>query len=138
MVHIYGDTTLELPYTLEYVERFRANNPKTIFKVAKNKEQNFYDVCEDIGPPARMLRWCCTMFKTGPISRVLNSLYRDKDILTFYGIRKCESVSRSKYSRIESDPEFVKIQKQTVASPVFYWKDIDIWLYLLSANVDFK
>lgn len=138
LVHIFGDTTLEFPLTLEYAKRFRENNPKAIFKTAKNKEQEFYKVCEDIGPPARMLRWCCSMFKTGPITRILNNLYKDKDILTFYGIRKCESVSRSKYNRIEDSAESVKIQKQKVASPIFFWKDIDIWLYILGENVDFN
>ncbi len=138
IVHIFGDTTLEFPLTIEYVKRFRKDNPKVILKTAKNKDQNFYKVCEDIGPPARMLRWCCSMFKTGPITRVLNNLYRDSDILTYYGIRKCESVSRSKYNRIEDDAESVKIQKQTVASPIFFWKDIDIWLYILGEKIDFN
>lgn len=138
IVHIFGDTTLEFPLTIEYAKRFRENNSKVIFKTAKNKEQDFYKVCEDIGPPARMLRWCCSMFKTGPITRVLNSLYRDKDILTFYGIRKCESASRSKYNRIEDNAESVKIQKQKVASPIFLWKDIDIWLYILGEKIDFN
>lgn len=138
LVHIFGDTTLEFPLTIEYSKQYRKNNPKAVFKVAKNKEQDFYKVCKDIGPPARMLRWCCSMFKTGPITRVLNSLYRDREILTFYGIRKCESVSRSKYNRIEDDAESVKIQKQVVASPIFFWKDIDIWLYILSERIDFN
>ena len=106
--------------------------------MAKNKEQNFYEVCEDIGPPARMLRWCCFMFKTGPISRVITGLYRDKSILTYYGIRKCESVSRSKYNRIEDNAESTKIQQQTVATPIFFWKDIDVWLYILGEEVDFN
>jgi phosphoadenosine phosphosulfate reductase len=138
LVHIFGDTTLEFPLTIEYAKRFRENNPKAIFKTAKNKEQDFYKVCEDIGPPARMLRWCCSMFKTGPITRVLNSLYRDMDILTFYGIRKNESVSRSKYNRVENNAESVKIQKQKVASPIFHWKDLDVWLYILGEGIDFN
>ena len=80
-----------------------------------------------------MLRWCCYMFKTGPITRVLNNIYRNMDILTFYGIRKSESVNRSKYNRVEfaikegkNGNEIVndkiKIQNQTVASPIFMWK----------------
>jgi len=149
LVHIFGDTTLEFPLTIEYAKRFRENNPKAIFKTAKNKEQDFYEVCEDIGPPARMLRWCCSMFKTGPITRVLSSLYRDRDILTFYGIRKNESVSRSKYNRVEAAIKIdkdgiktvndkIKIQNQTVASPIFLWKDIDIWLYILGEGIDFN
>ena len=138
LVHIFGDTTLEFPSTIEYAHRFRDAHPDAIFQIAKNDEQNFYDVCEDIGPPARMMRWCCSMFKTGPITRVINSLYRSQQILTFYGIRKSESVSRSKYNRIEDSADAVKIQQQTVASPIFFWKDIDIWLYLIAENVDFN
>ena len=138
LVHIFGNTTLEFPSTIEYAKRYRHNHPLAIFMVAHNDEQVFYDVCEDIGPPARMMRWCCSMFKTGPITRVINSLYRNQQILTFYGIRKSESVSRSKYNRIEDDAESVKIQQQTVASPIFFWKDIDIWLYMLAEEVDFN
>ena len=138
LVHIFGNTTLEFPLTVEYAERFRKNNPKTIFRIAQNKEQDFYSVCEDIGPPARLMRWCCSMFKTGPITRILNRYYHDINILTFYGIRKCESVSRSKYNRVEDNAESVKIQKQKVASPIFLWQDLDVWLYIFGENVDFN
>ena len=138
LVHIFGDTTLEFPLTLEYVERYKADNPKAIFKTARNDEQDFYKVCEDIGPPARMLRWCCTMFKTGPITRIMNRYYRDCDVLTYYGIRKCESVNRSKYKRVEDSADTIKIRKQKTASPIFLWKDIDIWLYILGENIDFN
>jgi len=138
LVHIFGNTTLEFPSTIKYAERYRQNHPQAIFLTAKNDEQVFYDVCEDIGPPARMMRWCCSMFKTGPITRVINNLYRNQQILTFYGIRRSESVSRSKYNRVEDDAESVKIQQQTVASPIFFWKDVDIWLYMFSEDVDFN
>lgn len=137
IVHIFGDTTLEFPTTYDYVSRFRKNNPLTIVKTAKNKEQDFYSVCDEIGPPARMMRWCCTMFKTGPITKVLNSLFKDSSILTFYGIRKHESVSRSKYDRVANGAN-VKIQKQTVAAPIFYWTDVEVWLYMLGEDVDFN
>ena len=138
LVHIFGNTTLEFPMTLDYVARYDNANPKAIFKTVINDEQDFYSVCEDIGPPARMLRWCCSMFKTGPITRILNKLYGESDILTFYGIRKYESVSRSKYNRVEDSAESIKIQKQKVASPIFFWKDIDVWLYILSERLDFN
>lgn len=138
LVHVFGNTTLEFPLTIQYAQRFRREHPQAIFQTAQNREQDFYEVCSDIGPPARMMRWCCSMFKTGPITRVLNNLYRNQQILTFYGIRKAESVSRSKYNRVEDDASSVKIQKQTVASPIFFWKDIDVWLYLLTEKVDFN
>lgn len=138
MVHIFGDTTLEFPTTIEYAKRFRDSHPLAIFKTAKNYEQDFYEVAEEIGPPARMMRWCCSMFKTGPITRAFNGLYGNQNILTFQGVRKAESVSRSKYNRIEDSAESVKIQKQKVALPIFFWKDIDVWLYILSENIDFN
>ncbi len=151
LVHVFGNTTLEFPTTIEYAKRYRVDHPQAIFEEAINEEQVFYDVCEDIGPPARMMRWCCSMFKTGPITRIINGLYRNQQILTFYGIRKTESASRSKYNRIdnvkgddankdekENNTVSVKIQQQTVASPIFFWKDIDVWLYLLAERVDFN
>lgn len=138
VVHIFGDTTLEFPYTKDYAKRYRDEHPQAIFMIARNNEQKFLDVCEDIGPPARMMRWCCSMFKTGPITRVINSLYRNQQILTFYGIRKSESINRAKYNRIEGDSESMKIRQQTVASPIFFWKDMDVWLYLLGEDIDFN
>ncbi|MEG0504781.1 MAG: phosphoadenosine phosphosulfate reductase family protein, partial [Raoultibacter sp.] len=138
LVHIFGDTTLEFPATLEYADRFKKNHSLAIFKTARNNEQLFYDVAKIIGPPARMMRWCCSMFKTGPISRVLTSMYKNEKILTFYGIRKRESVSRSKYNRTEDNAEAIKIQRQTVSSPVFFWGDLEIWLYILSEEIDFN
>ena len=138
LVHIFGNTTLEFPSTIEYAKRFRDNHPLAIFKVAKNYEQDFYDVANVIGPPARTMRWCCSMFKTGPISRAFKGLFGDEPILTFYGIRKNESVSRSKYNRVEDSAESVKIQRQKVASPIFYWNDCDVWLYILSEGIDFN
>ena len=134
LVHIFGNTTLEFPSTIEYAKRFRDNHPLAIFKVAKNYEQDFYDVANVIGPPARTMRWCCSMFKTGPISRAFKGLFGDEPILTFYGIRKNESVSRSKYNRIEDSAESVKIQRQKVASPIFYWNDCDVWLYRYNSD----
>ncbi|TYZ24655.1 phosphoadenosine phosphosulfate reductase domain-containing protein [Selenomonas ruminis] len=138
LVHIFGNTTLEFPMTLDYAKRFREEHPQAIFQIAENREQNFMDMCAEIGPPARMMRWCCSMFKTGPITRIISNLYRNQQILTFYGIRKYESVSRSKYNRVEQNTESVKIQQQTVAAPIFNWKDIDVWLYILSEKIDFN
>lgn len=138
LVHIFGDTTLEFPTTIKYAKRFRENHPLAIFKTARNNEQNFYDVADEIGPPARVMRWCCSMFKTGPITRAFNGLYGNQSILTFQGVRKAESVSRSKYNRIEDSAESVKIQKQRVALPIFFWNDIDVWLYILTEGLDFN
>ncbi len=78
------------------------------------------------------------MFKTGLLTRVLNTFFVNPQILTFYGIRHPEFSARSRYNRVEDKAESVKIQKQTVASPIIDWIDADVWLYLLGENVDFN
>ncbi|MTI69246.1 MAG: phosphoadenosine phosphosulfate reductase [Firmicutes bacterium] len=135
ITHIFGDTTLEFPTTYEYVERFKKDS-KALVRTAINRQNDFYDMCDKIGPPSRLMRWCCHAFKTGPISRTINTKFNRYDrILTFYGIRKNESISRSKYDRIYDSP---KITKQKVAAPIFNWKDIDLWLYMFAENLDFN
>lgn len=133
VTHIFGDTTLEFPSTYEYRSRFVKNH--RVIR-AKNYEQNFEKLCEEIGPPSRVMRWCCTVFKTGAITKTLSQVFKDKtNVLTFYGIRKSESVSRSKYDRESASP---KITKQTVVSPIIDWIDFDVWLYILTTCIDFN
>lgn len=136
ILHIYGDTTLEFPETKDYVARFKKAHPKTPVLISKNKDKDFYELCEQLGPPSRVMRWCCTIFKTGAIQRKISSLFRGKKrILTFYGIRRSESTSRSKYDR-ESDSPKIAVQK--TVSPIIDWFDFDIWLYLLTTGIDFN
>lgn len=135
IIHIFGDTTLEFPYTEEYVKRFRAANRKTPVLIAKNTEQDFYNLCETFGPPSQLLRWCCTIFKTGFIGDKIKKTFDDRAILSFYGIRRSESTSRNTYERASLGK---KISKQIVASPIIDWFDYDIWLYLLTTKIDFN
>lgn len=136
VIHIFGDTTLEFPETYEYIKRYKQNHRLTPMMNAKNKEKNFYDLCETIGPPSRVMRWCCTVFKTGAITRNINSMFKNKTrILAFHGIRRAESLSRSKYDRESDSP---KITKQKVISPIIDWFDCDVWLYILTRKIDFN
>lgn len=136
IIHVFGDTTLEFPLTYEYVKRFKANNRYTPMITAKNKDKNFYDLCDTLGPPSRVMRWCCTIFKTGAINRKISATFKDKKkIITFHGIRRSESSSRSKYERKSDSP---KITKQKVMSPIIDWYDFDVWLYILASDIDFN
>lgn len=138
VLHVFGDTTLEFPYTLEYKKSFRTNKESQGVRIltAKNREKNFEQLCEVVGPPSRVMRWCCTVFKTGAIQKTISSAFKDKsNILSFQGIRRSESASRSKYERESESP---KISKQTVASPIINWIDYDVWLYILTTKIDFN
>lgn len=138
VLHVFGDTTLEFPYTLEYKKRFNKNEESQGVRVltAKNREKNFEELCEVVGPPSRVMRWCCTVFKTGAIQKTISTAFKDKkNILSFQGIRHNESASRSKYERESESP---KILKQTVVSPIIDWIDYDVWLYILTTGIDFN
>ena len=138
VLHVFGDTTLEFPYTLEYKKRFNKNEESQGVRVvtAKNREKNFEELCEVVGPPSRVMRWCCTVFKTGAIQKTISSAFKDKNnILSFQGIRHNESASRSKYKRESVDS---KISKQIVVSPIIDWIDYDVWLYILTTKIDFN
>lgn len=136
VVHIYGDTTLEYPTSSEYLARFKSNHPRTPMLTAKNREQDFFDLCDRIGPPSRVMRWCCTIFKTGAINKKIETIFsNEKRVLTFHGIRRAESTSRSKYDRISISP---KITKQIVCQPIIDWLDFDVWLYIIANKIDFN
>ena len=136
LLHIFGDTTLEFPETMKYVERFKKLHTKTPVLSSRNREKNFEELCQLVGPPSRIMRWCCTIFKTGAINRKISALFKNKSqIITFYGIRRSESASRNKYER---ETEGSKITKQITISPIIDWQDFDVWLYLLSTGIDFN
>lgn len=68
VLHIFGDTTLELPTTYSYISGFKEMNSKIPFITPKSSH-DFFDLCKKIGPPSRIMRWCCNVFKTGPIGK---------------------------------------------------------------------
>ena len=136
IIHLYGDTTLEYPETGIYLEEFKKYYPSTPLLVAKNKDQNFNDLCKVVGPPSRMMRWCCTIFKTGSITRKIEATFKDKiKILSFQGLRRSESLARKKYDR---ESNGAKITKQKVAAPIIDWLDFDVWLYIISRGIPFN
>ena len=91
IMHIYGDTTLEYPESSKYLDTFRATFPQTPILVAKNRDQVFDDLCDVVGPPSRVMRWCCTVFKTGAITKKIEQIFGDKSrLLSFQGIRRAD------------------------------------------------
>jgi len=156
VLHIFGDTTLEDQNTYEYIRQFQEANPLIDFFPAR-AEHDFYELVGQMGPPSRVMRWCCTIFKAGPINDILQSCGHQK-VLTFYGIRRNESVRRSKYHKTSwNDPDRLgtvvnvnrdeelngvtvgaKIGQQTTASPIIDWTDFDVWNYILSRNLMFN
>lgn len=136
VIHIYGDTTLEYPTTARYIHTYIHTYIRTPLLTTSNKEQNFYSLCDKIGPPSRMLRWCCTVFKTGSITKKIeNTFASKKSVLSFQGMRRLESAARDKYERVSGDS---KIGKQIAVLPILDWSDSDVWLYIISKRLPFN
>lgn len=134
IIHIFGDTTLEFKTTYNYVSRFKGTNLFTPIIVSRSGK-NFFKLCEEFGPPSRLERWCCTIFKTTPISENVNILADNENSLSFLGIRASESVQRSNYEKTRFSS---KISRQIVSMPILEWLDVDVWLYILYKKLDFN
>ena len=136
--HIFCNTTLEYPFTLDYVKRVRKKSSSMVLKTVQNTEHDFYGVCDDIGVPSHGKRWCCTIFKTGVISKAIKRLFGSQKTIYFNGLRRSESKTRSNYERINTVSKGQKIQNQIGVSPILNWSDFDVWLYILSEKIDFN
>ncbi len=135
VIHIFSDTTVEAPDTYDYLSRFQRENPRVPL-IRVGPSVGFLDMCSEIGPPSRILRWCCSSHKATPMARVVSALAKDNDgVLTFDGIRAAESSRRSKYARVTHD---AKIQNEILASPILDWGDLEVWAFLLSQDVRFN
>lgn len=136
--HAFGDTTLEFPTTYEYIERYKSSNHiPFVPQVLVKSNADFYDLCEKLGVPSRIQRWCCSMFKTGTLGKAFNWIAKGKGrgTLTFDGIRSSESARREGYDPIT---EKNKIGSQVLASPIKEWWDLDVWTYILINSLSFN
>ena len=118
ILHIFVDTTMELPPTYEYVSEFKARYNIPIIKVSSDKD--YKELWGKVGPPSRIHRWCCTIFKTSPYDRFLKEItINGKKTITFEGIRACESQKRNKYNKISFES---KVSNQIGLYPILDWK----------------
>ena len=136
IIHIFSDTNLEIDSTYEYVERL-IQNKQIDLHIARNNDNNFFEMAKKIGPPTMAGRWCCYMFKTGALNRKMNEIFNGR-VLTFYGVRRSESATRANYNRVEEKTESVKIANQRSSAPILYWTDLEVWLYILANKIDFN
>lgn len=134
ILHIFADTTIEFPDTYKYIQEFQKKHPVTPFIVSRSL-LDFFDTAEKIGPPSRILRWCCTTHKTNPLAKLIQGISPGSGVLTFDGIRGAESSRRAKYPRISSQH---KIANEILARPILYWTDFELWIFILYHGLQFN
>ena len=129
-VVIFGDTGMEFPDTYAAVEYTKQQcvEDGTPFYIARSH----FDPQESwkiFAPPARVLRWCCSVHKSTPQTLKMREITgKDNYIgMDFVGVRAHESIARSKYEF----ENFGKKQKgQYSFNPILEWTSAEIWLYI--------
>lgn len=118
---IFGNTTLTYPGTLEYIDQLEKYYD---FKVDRaTPERAFLDLVKNLGYPSRRLRWCCEVYKFGPLTHYV---LKNKIKYLITGIRAEESVKRKKYEKISKNPLIPAVQ----INPILEWTEKDIWNYI--------
>ena len=134
VVVIYSDTGYELPSSLNLYDEvkvfYKQKYPNLRFYTAKN-HQPVLHYWDEIGTPSRIHRWCCSIMKSAPLSKLLKDIVgngKQPNAILFDGVRAEESPSRSSRSRIGKN---VKHNKIINVSPILEWNATEIYLYLL-------
>lgn len=128
---IFVDTKLEMPETLENVREVEERYNLEIIKI---ESEDFWEKLEEYGPPGRDYRWCSEVCKMKPVERFIKSRYKD-GCLTFVGLRKYESINRSRKPRIWKS-KYIKGQIQ--CAPILHWSAMHVWLYLLKNRAPYN
>lgn len=131
---IYSDTGYELPPSLDLYEKVKAfytqKYPNLKFYTAKNHQPVLY-YWDEIGTPSRIHRWCCSIMKSAPLSRLLKDIVgkgKQPNAILFDGVRAEESQARASRSKIGKN---VKHNKIINVSPILEWSATEIYLYIL-------
>lgn len=142
---IFGDTSMELSDTYKTV----ADTKKLFADLKWHTARAPFDALDSwkfIGPPARKIRWCCSVHKASP------SLVKVKEIIAeqrrcpvvdvknframaFIGVRAEESETRSTYDKISVSR---KHPAQINFYPILRWSTAELFLYLFAENLPFN
>lgn len=127
----FGDTTIEFPETYSYVQEFAELYGFILFQ--ERPDIDFLSLCQVLGPPSRIMRWCCTVCKSRPINKLYNKL--SGGVLSFDGIRRMESSRRTDYPRVVHVQKF---SRQVAARPIVDWSSFAVWLYMLTEGIKYN
>lgn len=134
-VVIFGDTGMEFPDTYEAVRRAKLFCEKKGVPFYISKAQyDPHDSWKIFGPPARVLRWCCSVHKSAPQTLKLREITGKDDYvgMDFVGVRKHESVARSEYTY----ENYGKKQKgQYSFNAILEWTSAEVWLYIYEKGI---
>jgi phosphoadenosine phosphosulfate reductase len=123
---VFANTSIEFDETLEYVNAVEDFYGIKIDVV--KAPVTFLGMIDTVDLPSRRFRWCCEVFKFGPLGKYAI----DKQLYGFFtGLRHDESRRRKKYDVEDTNP--VVLTKQI--NPIIEWKEQDVWNYIKKYNL---
>lgn len=132
---LFGDTGMEFPDTYDCVNR--------ISEYCKDHEIEFLRAKSELtpdqtwgcfGPPAVTNRWCCSVHKTSPQVRLLQSVTGISNFtgMAFTGVRGDESIARSEYGDVSLGG---KHQGQYSCHPIIEWNSAELFNYIYANDL---
>ena len=132
---VFGNTDMELPTTTELVQKLsRKCSDEGIEFLEAASNMTSKESWNIFGPPARKVRWCCTVHKTAPVINMLSDKFANGKLrcVMITGVRGDESVSRSGYDEMSMGK---KMAGQYSFHPILEWSSAEIYLYIYSQGL---
>jgi len=114
-------TTIDPP---ELIRFGRETHPDTIVSYPKIPMLQMLAEKKGTGPPTRISRWCCEMYKE-------NGCYGQ---IKVFGVRATESGNRKANWRLWTP---LRDDRSWVLNPILYWTDADIWEFTHRENIPY-
>ena len=132
---LFGDTDMEFPTTkslVTQIESFCRERDIAFFTAKATMSAS--DSWDSFGPPARRLRWCCTVHKTAPVINKLCEIHNINRIhsMMITGVRGDESASRAEYDELSLGK---KMPGQHSFHPLLEWSSAEVFLYIYSQEL---
>ena len=126
---------MEFPTTTELVQKLsRKCSDEGIEFLEAASNMTSKESWNIFGPPARKVRWCCTVHKTAPVINMLSDKFANGKLrcVMITGVRGDESVSRSGYDEMSMGK---KMAGQYSFHPILEWSSAEIYLYIYSQGL---
>ncbi len=132
---IFGDTKMENPDTYDLVNKVDSMcQDYGIEFLRATSHLNTNASWLAFGYPSQKLRWCCAVHKTTPQINLLRKVLNKRDFkgMAFVGVRRDESLMRSKYETIS---EGEKHEGQFNFNAIDDWNSAELFLYIYENNL---
>jgi phosphoadenosine phosphosulfate reductase len=129
---VFLNTTIELPETVAYTRKI--SKLWNLNLISPKPSHDFFELCKLIGPPSRLMKWCCKTQKFSPMNKLLHERYRE-GVIMVRGVRASESNKRRNYKRLG---KMKWTPKEVLANPILEWTSLDSWLYIFWKKIPFN